>query len=738
MNVEDLYAAALLHDIGKFAQRTVTEKMKHQILSGEFCSRLKLPNRDLIRKLVEKHHEPTDVYEEIIALADKLSAGEREERDESEKESKNLISILSLVSLNGTDKVAKYKKISKLSDYNELLEAPQEKVSSGYKELWDEFFEIIKDETNTDRIYYILREYTSNVPSAYYYSKPDISLFSHLKSTAAIAVCLYLQFKDEILSGNHDKITKLYKDVSSKSHAQTEQIFCLIKGDVSGIQNFIYNIDMDNAVKNLKARSFYVSYLAEIVARYIVDKEGLTLSNILYCGGGHFYILAPSKSEKNLDHYREKIQKVMLQAHGLDLTVLLSSVTFSAAELDKGNFPEILHRVGQRVSEEKLRKFKSIMNNDFFVPKDNENICPYCKKEVSGNSCTFCDSFVELANMLNKKKFLLLRRVDDFEGKINGVRDVFKSFGYDLDFLDQPTKDSYKIEKTGIDLKTMAGYVKSATYMYNDKDGNIASLDDISKEAQGIKRWGILRGDLDNLGEIFLRGLGENKTLSRVATLSLEIEMFFGKFLEDLVRENYKNCMIIYSGGDDFFIIGPWHLLPHLAYDIRKKFQDYTGNNQDLTISMAIEIGPDVKFPVYRVAKDAGESLEMAKSYERNGKTKDAIFFLQSTLGWEEFEKVRSIKNLLKDLVTAKGVTRNIFQIIYAAVSQYERSIKERELFKAWRVIYYFSRLEERYSDAKEDIKRFLNNVLSDDNKLYNRILTSTVWADMETRKWEV
>lgn len=206
---------------------------------------------------------------------------------------------------------------------------------------------------------------------------------SHLKSTAAIAVCLYLQFQEEILSGKCTQIERLYIDSSDKEY-QDAEIFCLIKGDVSGIQNFIYNIDMDDAVKNLKARSFYISYLTEIVARYIVDEENLTTSNILYCGGGHFYILAPAKSEKNLERYREKIQKVMLQAHGLDLTVLLSSVTFSAAELDEGNFPEILHKVGQKISEEKLRKFKSIMSNDFFVPKDNTNICPYCKKRGFG------------------------------------------------------------------------------------------------------------------------------------------------------------------------------------------------------------------------------------------------------------------------------------------------------------------------------------------------------------------
>lgn len=254
------------------------------------------------------------------------------------------------------------------------------------------------------------------------------------------------------------------------------------------------------------------------------------------------------------------------------------------------------------------------------------------------------------------------------------------------------------------------------------------------QKSQGIKRWGVLRGDVDNLGRIFLEGLGENKSISRVATLSSELEIFFGKFLEDYVRENYKECMVIYSGGDDFFIIGPWSSLPDLAYGLTYKFNDYTGGNSDITISMAIEIAPDVKFPVFRVAQDAGDSLDMAKEYERGGKTKNALSFLKDVIGWEEFEEFKEIKNDMKHLVVDKNVTRNIYYTIYSIINQYERSKEEKDLFKSWRLVYYFARLQERHKDAKENIKLLISKILKNNNSLYNKLFTATLWSDIESR----
>ncbi|MCX7884663.1 MAG: hypothetical protein N2448_06500 [Caloramator sp.] len=150
-------------------------------------------------------------------------------------------------------------------------------------------------------------------------------------------------------------INSLYTRVKEYKGQIEDELFCLIKGDISGIQSFLYNINMDGAVKNLRGRSFYLSYILEIIARYIVEKEGLTLSNILYCGGDHFYILAPQKSLKNIDKYREKIENVFLKAHGIDITVLLSCVSFDVSKLANKDFSEVFEKAGIE-----LEKVKSL------------------------------------------------------------------------------------------------------------------------------------------------------------------------------------------------------------------------------------------------------------------------------------------------------------------------------------------------------------------------------------------
>ena len=116
----------------------------------------------------------------------------------------------------------------------------------------------------------------------------------------------------------------------------------------------------------------------------------------------------------------------------------------------------------------------------------------------------------------------------------------------------------------------------------------------MANEAKGIRRIGILRMDVDNLGHIFIRGLNykegftgggqsdgqdqEQKKLgflSRQAALSRYINSFFTAYLTDFVEDSFKSCKIIYAGGDDLFAVGPWNKLPELAFEIREKFKEY-------------------------------------------------------------------------------------------------------------------------------------------------------------------
>ncbi|QCX34074.1 type III-A CRISPR-associated protein Cas10/Csm1 [Caloramator sp. E03] len=756
--MNELYAAALLHDIGKFYMRTEDKDSKdkikkeykniyaeenafaprHQEWGANFCENLNLENNNIIRNYIRNHHKPDNVHEKIISIADMLSAGERHPSDDDD--CKNMYSILSIVKLDKEAK-RKVKPLTKLSDFKGLLDEEEENLKQAYKNLWDEFNNIISGEKDIERIYYILKEYTSNIPSAYYYSSPDISLFSHLTTTGAIAVCLYKQFEEDIKIGNFDNINSLYTRVKDDKSKINDELFCLIKGDISGIQSFLYNIDMDGAVKSLKGRSFYLSYILDIIARYIVEKEGLTLSNILYCGGGHFYILAPEKSLKNIDKYREKVEKVFLKAHGIDVTVLLSCVKFEVSKLADSDFSEVFEKSGIELEKLKNKKFSKVLNNEFFKPvNQNHNVCPNCGRILKNDRCSFCESFNTLADKLNKSKYFNICKTDEYNGDIKTVDDIFKAFGFELLFSDYINKKAFAINKEDADFKNNMGYIKTAKYVYMGDDNKIANITQVADLSKGIKKWGLLRGDVDNLGRIFSDGLKgktkkeSNKSIARISTLSTELEIFFGYFLEEKIKNNYNACTVVYSGGDDFFILGPWNMLPDVAKSIRDEFSLFSGGNENLTISMAIEIAPDDKFPVYKVAQTCGESLDRAKEYKRYGYTKNSLSLFGKVIGWEEFDKLKEVKDTLS-VILQKGVTRNLLNILYCACEQYKKSKEKEEIFKIWRFIYYISRIKERNSNAKFELSYLIDNILmKKNNEIYDKLQSAVSWADFETR----
>ena len=333
---EKLILAALLHDIGKFWQRA-GESGKHAEVSNRFI-------RDYVPKefqssggLVAYHHglyeQPSrgftscrqdllkfgiedivtmEGYEDLkkLIVSDWLSSGEREESENEESGKPKitpLISIFSQISL----------KSEKEDDsYNSQWEYPLNSLCLGdsifpiankltlsegdYRKLWNEFMKDInwiKDIDNFDeyfnKLYYILQKYTWCIPSAVYKSKPDVSLFDHLKTTTAIVSCLYGSnetYLDNCIKALHKKwkikqkleenIKKELKEKqlrkeeirkeleekwkqwveenkgygSKVNSSFEEKRFSLIHGDISGIQNFIYSIKTKYATKSLKGR----------------------------------------------------------------------------------------------------------------------------------------------------------------------------------------------------------------------------------------------------------------------------------------------------------------------------------------------------------------------------------------------------------------------------------------------------------------------------------------------------
>ena len=122
---------------------------------------------------------------------------------------------------------------------------------------------------------------------AYTGESPDISLYDHLKITAAVGACISEYLLDQ---GAADIRTRVFQNEKA---FRDEQVFVLYTADLSGIQKFIYTVATQGAQKSLRSRSFFLEMLMEHYADEVLQACGLSRVNLIYSGGGHCYLLLP-------------------------------------------------------------------------------------------------------------------------------------------------------------------------------------------------------------------------------------------------------------------------------------------------------------------------------------------------------------------------------------------------------------------------------------------------------------
>ncbi len=240
----------------------------------------------------------------IVALADRLSAGERREAEEEQPQ--QLLSIFCCLGENPPG--PHYLPLSPLRLAEDVLfpsDKPLDKAQRrrAYGELWDGLVEgaralqEVEDlKVYLEGVYELLRQYTWCIPSAFYVAQPDVSLFDHARTAAALAACL-ADLNDPVvgsLLGNPD---------------QPVEVARLLCGDLSGVQAYIYKVIARGAAKNLRGRIFYLQLLTLAVARFILRQLDLPVSNLLYVGGGRFYLLVPPGAD--LEPIQQEVSEVL-------------------------------------------------------------------------------------------------------------------------------------------------------------------------------------------------------------------------------------------------------------------------------------------------------------------------------------------------------------------------------------------------------------------------------------------
>ena len=110
----------------------------------------------------------------------------------------------------------------------------------------------------------------------------------------------------------------------------------------------------------------------------------------------------------------------------------------------------------------------------------------------------------------------------------------------DIYLLQRMEEDPYYVRTYAKNMMYTGKHIATKLWVGDYSTGN--TFEEFAQEATGISRIGILRADVDNLGQTFVSGFENERngnkyvTLSRTATLSRQLSVFFKYFIRSILN----------------------------------------------------------------------------------------------------------------------------------------------------------------------------------------------------------
>jgi len=800
-----LALAGLLHDVGKFRQRAHWgDRIPHEEHGARWVADVLAPRLSFLgpdeqhrlREAIRQHHErPYDRDARAVIVADRLAAGERVDRDEEERGSpaeEPLLTVFSSIHLEGRPRVSARHAYHTAplpvrgEDWERIFPVPVNEAQVDYQALWTSFERAIENvpqdvwaipERALHALLALLRAHAWCIPAATWKNEPDVSLYDHLRMTAALAVCV----------GEQDEATiARWEEQTAHREFPPEPVALLIGGDLSGIQRFLYAITSAGAAKSLRGRSAYLSLITDAVMAYLLKELDLPPTQIVYSSGGHFYLLAPPGVESRLPDLARQITEYLLLAHGGDLAIAIDAVPLQGADFSVradglvNKWRELNRQLGIR----KAQRFRELLGTHYeriVGPKEgggNTLRCAVCHAEEEDLAngiirrvevedgipkCTLCRSFDELGRIIARRSdYLVLYPRSKAPERELAWHTVIAQLGWDMFFYgehdpvsDRPNPLVTRLNRADLSSERwpVADFRWLPVFTPLQQDGTIVELGDMARNAEGSPYWACLRMDVDDLGLIFGTGLGERYSISRVATLSHLVTLFFEGYINHLAEKvdpHREHLYLIYSGGDDLLLIGSWNYVLDAAQRIREDFRRFTANNPSLSMSGGISLHRE-KFPLYQAAASAGDALEAAKSFRRgDGREKDAFSFFGVVVTWEDVEWMRHWADTLKRLIQgepgrrlSRGFLQKLVRIA-ALLGEEEELLRSGQFTQQdlarmvgyhrarWRLVYTLAREPKA---VREDLRAFQEALLAEGGRRLSLLRPLSRWVELATRK---
>lgn len=537
----------------------------------------------------------------------------------------------------------------------------------------------------------------------------DVSLYDQARTTAAMAVALYLYHR---LPG---------MDTAEAREDMTQEKFLLVSGDFHGIQSFIFSEHGDTRryrAKMLRGRSLAVSMFSELAADLVCRSLGLPSISVVLNAAGRFCILAAKTPDasRQVEEAEKEINNWLVQMTYGEVTIGLTVKAAALQDLTGENLAGLWERIEQGRERKKLARIDlntyggSISG---YLEKFKNNLrpplCPLCGKrpsQMTGRGymeqaeavCNLCYDHVYLGTNLVKKNRLLVTEQGQKEAPDNN-RLMEPIFGrYQVEFRDggedlNPGESrcllkywDLTIDPEGrlsleVPVKLINGYIPVCTK--DDREDvrlgagekGAAKREELKKQIEpgdpktlehlailalekgekpencrGLEALGVLKADVDELGFWMACGLpSADLTFPRLASLSRQLHLYFSFYLPHLLKTEpkFQDIYTVFAGGDDLFVIGPWNCTIKLIRRLSRTFGEFIGN-KEIHFSAGLDLQKS-HTPLDRMAAEVEEALGQSKRAGRNRLT-----LFGETVTWDEMEKLMEIKETIAKWVEDK------------------------------------------------------------------------------------
>jgi CRISPR-associated protein Csm1 len=486
----------------------------------------------------------------------------------------------------------------------------------------------------------------------------------------------------------------------------------LIVGDLSGIQDYLFDIadQQGGQSRSLRARSFFLQIVTEIAILRLLQAADWQLDHIVLRAAGKFVLQGPPldshRQQQVLTEHRKMVEWLRIQT-GARIRL---SIAFGDAQ---GTLPEQYRNVMSRLQQEKLRPLSAsaVGQNgwqpDALVLPSIAPPCVSCRRQkasavseidADGKSlalCSACAMYRKMGRELLIKNWVMLHSspVDAFDILGNGVSFHAETPSLTPDSLGLLSLCGQKFPgpaSVPVLIRRLARHIPVENHIPVD-------FDEIAGRSRGAPYLGILKMDVDSLGQAVYRLLENAADLGPLQTFSERLDSFFADRLDkEMGKSEWESIYTVFSGGDDLLLIGPWDVMFSFASHVCTLFRQAFHDHAELTISGSMAIVPR-KTPIHRAVEQAEHLLDAAKQAGRN---RFAAF--GQVWEWQYHAAIQFAANCLIQWAEGSVAERGWLQTLLRMTER-----QEKEPLTAARLAYHVERNYPR-PDTLEPEKRAL------------------------------